>query len=85
MLKPSSSNVTFASTINPKPTLEINYYDPYGNKVGNHQPKDTIISSTQLKETIDSNIPQDYQIVPYFAYPQHGITNEIMIAVKANL
>lgn len=64
-------------------TLEINYYDPYGNKVGTHF-HERNISDMNLKEVIDSNIPKNYQVVPHFAYPD-SFSEEIMIAVKPKI
>ncbi|WP_283112651.1 hypothetical protein [Lactobacillus gallinarum] len=90
MLK-SKQNSSITKNINSANCLEINYYDPYGNKVDAYYfaPANAaiFISNKRLKEIIDSNIPENHQIVPYFAYPQHDITSdntteEIMIAVK---
>ena len=84
MLK-SEQNSSITKNINSANCLEINYYDPYGNKVGAYYSAPA--NAAILKEIIDSNIPENHQIVPYFAYPQHDITSdntteEIMIAVK---
>ena len=90
MLK-SEQNSSITKNINSANCLEINYYDPYGNKVGAYYSAPAnaaiFISNKRLKEIIDSNIPENHQIVPYFAYPQYDITSdntteEIMIALK---
>ena len=92
MLKPSISNEETITPIIPAVnTLRINYYDPYGTKVGDYRstlPNENVaIESDRLKEIIDLNIPQDYQIIPYFTYPEFDITDdniteEIKVAVK---
>lgn len=91
MLKTTTSNMATIPAIYSEYTLEINYYDPYGEKVGtyfsNPLNEKVFIHNDNLRKLIDSNIPENYQIVPYFAYPKHditgkNITEEIMIAVK---
>lgn len=64
-------------------TLEINYYNPYGEKIGTHL-HERATDYMNLKEIINSNVPEDYQIVPHFAY-QSNISEEIMIAVKSKI
>ncbi|QLL74676.1 hypothetical protein [Lactobacillus crispatus] len=73
-------------------TLLINYYDPEGHKVGSHSEipltQNSVIKYHELKRIINNHVPENYEIFPYFAYPQDNITSknlpsEIMIAVRS--
>ena len=73
-------------------TLIINYYDPEGKKVGSHSgltlKENRTLKHHKQKDVINSHVPENYEIFPYFAYPQDNIASnnlpaEIMIAVRS--
>ena len=79
------------ATNTPNYQLPINYYDPEGNMVGTYSGINLAANETithhQLKRFINTHLPENYEVFPYFAYPKENITcknlpDEIMIAVR---